>query len=343
MTAGTTTEVITETPTTAAAVSGNATEIQPELGAIKEEEIVPEYKHLVVFVHGLFAFPRVWNYSSKLLKEKMGPSALMFISTVNHQVFNGTNDGADQAGTRLAKEVLEVVSKHKKLEEISFVGMSMGGLISRYAIGVLYREEDGTIAGLKPYAYASFASPHLGARGQVSRVIEHGLSHLPYFKGSCDQFFMRDIQSESGVPLLVEMTMPEYKFYKGFALFKKRVLYSNVMNDHRTAFQSGAMWPYHLQSPYNFHSDYETLVIHDDELVSERTPELEPFYKPDSHEWNAAHNFSDLKIIRYGAHLNGWFSTWLNHSNIIVAFETINSIGKNVIAHFVDSFDDVNY
>lgn len=235
---------------------------------------------------------------------------------------------------------MEVVDKHKTLEEISFVGMSMGGLISRYAIGVLFNEDDSTIAGLKPYSYFSFASPHLGTRGQVSWMVENAISRLPYIKVSCDQFFMRDIQSESNVPLLVEMTLPEFKFYKGLSLFKKRVLYSNVEHDHRTSYQSGAIWPYHIQKPYNYHSDYSTVVLHEDEMIPEHTDELNPFYKLHTDEWQAAHNFATMKFTRYGCHLNGWFCTWLNHSNIIVAFETINSIGKSIIAHFVDTFDN---
>lgn len=49
-----------------------------------------DYKHLIVMVHGFFGLPRCWNYSSKLLQEKLGDSALVYISRINNSFLNGT-------------------------------------------------------------------------------------------------------------------------------------------------------------------------------------------------------------------------------------------------------------
>lgn len=95
--------------------------------------------------------------------------------------------------------MISVVDCHSNLQKISFVGHSLGGLVARYAIAVLYRQdltrkpaeendecggeelnkssvEEKTrakIAGLEPVNFITSATPHLGARGhkQVSQSL----------------------------------------------------------------------------------------------------------------------------------------------------------------------------
>jgi Putative serine esterase (DUF676) len=45
---------------------------------------------------------------------------------------------------------------------ISFVGHSFGGLVSRYAIGILFGQ--GFFDRIKPMNFTTFATPHLGVR-----------------------------------------------------------------------------------------------------------------------------------------------------------------------------------
>lgn len=100
--------------------------------------------------------------------------------------------------------MIYVVARHSNLEKISFVGHSLGGLVARYAIAVLYQqdltrkcvdeniesegkevnkssveEKTRTIAGLEPVNFITSATPHLGSRGhkQVSRLFYISLSH----------------------------------------------------------------------------------------------------------------------------------------------------------------------
>jgi triacylglycerol esterase/lipase EstA (alpha/beta hydrolase family) len=70
--------------------------------------------------------------------------------------------GIDVCGQRLAQEVQQLVSSTPSLTTISFIGHSMGGLIARYAIGLLADPATGTVAGLQPQSYISIATPHLG-------------------------------------------------------------------------------------------------------------------------------------------------------------------------------------
>lgn len=51
-----------------------------------------------------------------------------------------TLEGIDVTGLRLAEEVKQVVKDNPGLSRISFVGHSLGGLIARYAIAVLYKD-----------------------------------------------------------------------------------------------------------------------------------------------------------------------------------------------------------
>ena len=73
-----------------------------------------------------------------------------------------TFEGIDKCGVRLADEIREVVGKQPQLRYISIMGHSLGGVIARYAAGVLYDSATARIGGLRPRHYISLASPHLG-------------------------------------------------------------------------------------------------------------------------------------------------------------------------------------
>jgi triacylglycerol esterase/lipase EstA (alpha/beta hydrolase family) len=86
--------------------------------------------------------------------------------------------------TLFINQVRQVVQRRRNLRKISFVAHSLGGLISRYAIGKLYEhsigeephlimdkhsdEENmygsGKLAGLEPMNFITSATPHLGSR-----------------------------------------------------------------------------------------------------------------------------------------------------------------------------------
>jgi hypothetical protein len=84
-------------------------------------------------------------------------------------------------------KVISIVECRPELRKISFVAHSLGGLVARYAIALLYESNTqkgsheecemqavdysskqhtvaGTIAGLEPVNFITFATPHLGTR-----------------------------------------------------------------------------------------------------------------------------------------------------------------------------------
>lgn len=87
------------------------------------------------------------------------------------------------------EQVMQLVKERESLIKISFLSHSLGGLIARYAISVLYTpspssaqsdgmhtsssgnanpmcsSNKGLIAGLEPINFITLATPHLGVRG----------------------------------------------------------------------------------------------------------------------------------------------------------------------------------
>ena len=95
----------------------------------------------------------------------------MFLFSPLSPCLGRTTEGVDICGQCLTKEVLQFLAGHKKKEKrgeapkitkISFIGHSMGGLISRFAIGLL--REGGLFDELEPMSLVTLATPHLGTR-----------------------------------------------------------------------------------------------------------------------------------------------------------------------------------
>ena len=132
--------------------------------------------HLLVMVNGLSGSRANWSYIARQLEENLPPTTRLHVSTASE--YRATYLGVDACGRRLAKEVLGVVSETPSLRRISFVGHSLGGLISRFALGELYDAGSGSVAGLRPAHYVSLATPHLGCEGAA------GPAQVPFISWS---------------------------------------------------------------------------------------------------------------------------------------------------------------
>eukprot|EP00955_Chlamydomonas_euryale_P049473 354264-Chlamydomonas_euryale.AAC.2 len=58
-----------------------------------------------------------------------------------------------------------------RVTKLSFIGYSLGGLISRYAVGILYARgwlAGGSGGGVEPVNFVTVAAPHIGAYRQVT-------------------------------------------------------------------------------------------------------------------------------------------------------------------------------
>ncbi|KAL4369243.1 hypothetical protein GQ457_05G034520 [Hibiscus cannabinus] len=227
----------------------------------------PDPDHLLVLVHGILASPSDWTYAEAELKRRLGRNFLIYASSVNSHT--KTFAGIDGAGKRLADEVLQVVNKTESLKRISFLAHSLGGLLARYAIAMLYSESDssgtlsdrvidssvpsrrGMIAGREPVNFITLATPHLGVRGRKQLPFLLGVPFLeklappvaPFVVGRTGkQLFLTD-GKPSRPPLLLRMASDceDGKFLSALGAFKSRTLYANVSYDHMVGWRTSSI------------------------------------------------------------------------------------------------------
>lgn len=195
-----------------------------------------------------------------------GDSNLVVYKSGSHQGYR-TYDGVDVNGKRVADEIIEQSSLVRPTR-FSIVGYSLGGLIARYAIGVLYSQ--GYFDTILPINFVTFCSPHVGIlsplRNSMLARLFNGVA--PYFLAhSGSQMFMTD-GSHGKVPLLVWMANPRSVFYQGLASFRYRSLYANAVNDKRTCWFTSYITDH---DPFN-----SILNDRPDAIVAHRIPEYAP-------------------------------------------------------------------
>ncbi|KAJ6296036.1 hypothetical protein OIU78_023966 [Salix suchowensis] len=223
-------------------------------------------QHLVIMVNGIIGSSADWRYAAEQFVKKLPDKIIVHRSECNHSKL--TFDGVDLMGDRLAEEVLEVVRHRPEVRKISFVAHSLGGLVARYAIARLYEnlpksalsnlsanslnEEhtnslhcleqpcEARIAGLEPVNFITFATPHLGSRGNKQLPF---LCGLPFLERRASQtahlivgrtgkhLFLTDNDNE--MPLLLQMVndSDELRFISALRAFKRRVVYANANYD----------------------------------------------------------------------------------------------------------------
>ncbi|KAL8460661.1 hypothetical protein ACS0TY_032254 [Phlomoides rotata] len=230
--------------------------------------------HLLVLVHGIMGSPSDWTYCETELKRRLGKKFLIYASSCN--MYTKTFTGIEGAGKRLADEVMEVVEKTESLKKISFLAHSLGGLIARYAVAVLYSPNNASshhskdiasstgtnlitscssnnclIAGLEAINFITLATPHLGVRGKKQLPFLLGVQFLekiaapiaPIFTGQTgSQLFLTDGRADKP-PLLLQMASDcdEGLFLSALGAFKHRVLYANVSYDHLVGWRTSSI------------------------------------------------------------------------------------------------------
>lgn len=151
-----------------------------------------------------------------------------------------TYDGIERGGERLCLEIEEelraIEQRGGKIAQLSVVGYSLGGLVARYAIGLLYAK--GVLDGLECKNFTAFASPFIGVRTPL-----HGWSNNVWntlgartLSMSGRQLFGIDKFRDTGRPLLAVMADTNSIFIKGLAKFERRTLYANIQNDRSAVY-----------------------------------------------------------------------------------------------------------
>jgi predicted esterase len=89
----------------------------------------------------LWGNPEHLKYVSTSLRERF-PEERLAILVAKRNAGSFTYDGVDTGGERVANEVEQKLEELAKdghdITKISFIGYSLGGLVARFAIGLLY-------------------------------------------------------------------------------------------------------------------------------------------------------------------------------------------------------------
>ncbi|OAA33434.1 lipid particle protein [Moelleriella libera RCEF 2490] len=205
----------------------------------KYEGGTPSADHLCVLVHGLWGNPDHMRNVAKSLRDLYPPSELrLLFAKRNSGSF--TYDGIERGGERICSEIEEelraVQESGGRITKISIVGYSLGGLVCRYAVGLLYAK--GILDKLECMNFTTFASPHLGVRTPLKGWHNHvwNVMGARTLSMSGRQLFTIDSFRDTGRPLLSVLAEPSSIFMLGLRKFKRHTLYTNIINDRSAVF-----------------------------------------------------------------------------------------------------------
>ncbi|CAI9303153.1 unnamed protein product [Lactuca saligna] len=318
--------------------------------------------HLVVMVNGLIGSARNWRFAAKQFLKKYPNDLIVHCSRRNSAL--ATLDGIDVMGSRLADEVISVIARNPNVEKISFIGHSLGGLISRYAIAKLYtqnqtyQDRSGKIAGIEAINFITVATPHLGSRGhrQVPMFCGvRGLEKVGYHSSvvvrrTGRHLYLKD-KANGQTPLLVQMAndSEDLKFISALQSFKRRVVYANVHSDHLVGWSTSSIRN-QIQLPKMKNlvrsGRYPHVLKEDAENITKQETSLDQQPKTHSPKPTATATMEEMMIKglskisweRVDVSFKGSKQRYLAHNTIQVNTPWMNSDGADVIQHMVDNF-----
>ncbi|CVL09362.1 related to lipase/serine esterase [Fusarium mangiferae] len=160
--------------------------------------------HLCVLVHGLWGNPSHVRNVAKVLRDEYSEDEL-YIQPAEKNRGTFTYDGIELGGERVCAEIED------KLHDIE----SQGGKMAKFK------------------NFVTFASPHLGVRTPLIGWLNNIWNVLGArtLSVSGHQLFTIDKFRDTGRPLLAVLADPDSIFISGLKKFKRRTLYSNIVND----------------------------------------------------------------------------------------------------------------
>lgn len=242
---------------------------------------------LTVSVDRLWGNPSHLDYVASALRERHDEDSVYILCAKNNSG-NWTYDGIELGGERLAHEIEETLEtlakKGQKIKKLSIIGYSLGGLVSRYAIGLLHAQ--GWLDKVEPVNFTTFATPHVGVRTPLKGIrgqIWNGLGPRTVSM-SGQQLFMVDSFRNTGRPLLSVLADPESIFIQGLKRFRNRSVYANVVNDRTVVFYTSALSktdPFHDLDNININyvKGYDEVIVDPDNHLLPTAPE-EPETSP---------------------------------------------------------------
>lgn len=198
-------------------------------------------------------------YLESALRNKYAADKLHILvpkSNSGNFTYDGVELGAERVTHEIESFLEELERKGKQIRKLSVVGYSLGGLVARYAIGLLYSR--GWFSKLEPTNFTTFATPHLGVRTPVSGVGGRffNLFGSRTLSTSGRQLFIIDTFRDTQRPILSILADPSSIFIQALLKFKHRVLYSNIINDRSAPYYTTSI------SSTNPFTNLESLNVH---------------------------------------------------------------------------------
>lgn len=165
-----------------------------------------------------------------------------------------TYDGIDWLGERVVREIKieqrKLVKEGKQIQRFSMIGYSLGGLVVRFAAGLLESQSFFTPTGRPPIQarqVITIATPHIGSppgSGTFGRLVGFFGSRLLSRTGEqiygADQGWQAKGEKEK-VGLLEYMSKPNTYFIRALNRFEKVHFYANAVNDITVPFRTGCI------------------------------------------------------------------------------------------------------
>jgi hypothetical protein len=206
--------------------------------------------HLFVLIHGLWGSANHMITIERMVNDLLPsctsdkivclrPSSFSFWRT-----YDGLKINSDRVISEIYYEIETLkLSQNLKVDKISIVGYSLGGLIARHVIGSLY--ESGFFDVVTPVFFTTFATPHVGVefyKKNIFDYISNTVGRFLFGKTGLE-FFVGD-----GDKLLLQMSDPSKRYFQGLAKFQRHILLANVKNDRTVAFFTSYITEY---SPFD--------------------------------------------------------------------------------------------
>ncbi len=193
----------------------------------------------VLTVQRLWGNPSHLSYLAAALREKY-PADRLHILVAKRNSGSFTYDGVELGGERVAQEIEDTLEElgrsGQEIKKLSIVGYSLGGLVARYAVGLLHSK--GWFDKIEPVNFTTFATPHLGVRTPLLGFHNHLWNVLGArtLSMSGRQLFTIDSFRGTGRPLLSVLADRDSIFIRALSKFKNRVLYTNIVNDRSAVY-----------------------------------------------------------------------------------------------------------
>lgn len=211
-----------------------------------------------MLVHGLWGSAANLDRMDAVLKTIMENDDSVALHTFAPTTFSQfkTYDGIEHIGNyvikSLFKELERLHAKDVTIDKISFIGYSLGGLITRYVVGELYGV--GFFETIKPVFFTTFATPHMGTRffstyGCYSSIMNFLGSN--FLGQSGRDLFIKDGKDS----MLYKLADKKGKYYKSLLQFNRLLSFANIRYDRTVAFYTSYM------TEYDAFKDWEHISI----------------------------------------------------------------------------------